>query len=133
MKPGSPLSSRRLRARSRARRCSLSQGALQGVVVVFEAFELQEVFGSLAPLARGGKVGHLDGGGGAPRRGARQVFGCRLVMLIQTGAAGIGLHPGWTHKKTDWVQKQGENLPVDISHNIHGYTYTSASSFRACW
>lgn len=74
--------------------CSLSQRALQCVVVVFEAFELQKVFGSLAPLASGGKVGHLDGGGGAPHRRARQVFGCRLVMLIQTGTAGIGLHPG---------------------------------------
>lgn len=72
----------------------LSQGALQGVVVVLEAFQLQKVLGPLAPLASGGKVGHLDGGGGAPHRRARQVFGRRLVMLIQTGAAGVGLHPG---------------------------------------
>lgn len=53
-----------------------SQGALQCVVVVLEAFELQKVLGSLAPLAGGGEVGHLDGGGGAPNRRAGQVFGC---------------------------------------------------------
>lgn len=40
---------------------SLSQGALQCVVVVFEAFELQKVFGPLAALASGGQVGDLDG------------------------------------------------------------------------
>lgn len=55
---------------------SPSQGALQRVIVVLEAFELQKMFGSLAPLASGGKVGHLDGGGSAPNRRASQVFGC---------------------------------------------------------
>lgn len=48
----------------------LSQGALQCVVVVFETFELQKVFGPLAALAGGGQVGDLDGGGGAPDRRA---------------------------------------------------------------
>lgn len=58
-------------------RCSsLSQGALQCVIVVLEAFELQKMFGSLALLASRGKVGHLDGGGSAPNRRASQVFGC---------------------------------------------------------
>lgn len=71
-----------------------SQRALQCVVVVFETFELQEVFGPLAALACRGQVGDLDGGGGAADRGARQVFGCRLVVLVQAGAAGVGLHPG---------------------------------------
>ncbi|MEQ2184795.1 hypothetical protein GOODEAATRI_011778, partial [Goodea atripinnis] len=50
--------------RKQARNC------LQGVVVVFEAFELQKVFGPLAALARGGQVGDLDGGGSAAHRGA---------------------------------------------------------------
>lgn len=71
-----------------------SQRALQRVVVVFETFELQEVFGPLAALACRGQVGDLDGGGGAADRGARQVFGCRLVLLVQAGAAGVGLHTG---------------------------------------
>lgn len=52
------------------------QCALQCVVVVFEAFELQEVFGPLAALAGGGQVGDLDGGGSAADRRARQVLGC---------------------------------------------------------
>lgn len=56
--------------------CCVSQGALQCVVVVLEAFELQKMFGSLAPLASRGEVGHLDGGGSAPDRGTSQVFGC---------------------------------------------------------
>ena len=72
---------------------TFSQRALQRVVIVFEAFELQEVFGPLAALAGGGQVGDLDGGGGAANRRPRQVLGCRLVMLVQTGGAGIGLHP----------------------------------------
>ncbi len=75
------------------RSSGLSQGALQRVVVVFETFELQKVFGSLAALAGGGQVGDLDGGGGAPDRRACQVLGCGLVMLVQAGGAGIGLHP----------------------------------------
>lgn len=69
-----------------------SQRALQGVVIVFEALELQKVFGSLTALPGGGKVGDLDGGGGAADWGAGQVLGCRLVVLIQAGAAGVGLH-----------------------------------------
>lgn len=51
------------------------------------------MFGPLAALASGGQVGDLDGGGSAPDRRACQVLGSRLVMLVQTGAAGIGLHP----------------------------------------
>lgn len=51
------------------------------------------MFGPLAALASGGQVGDLDGGGRAPDGRARQVLGCGLVMLVQAGAAGIGLHP----------------------------------------
>lgn len=72
---------------------SLSQGALQCVVVVLETFEFQEVFGPLAALASGGQVGDLNGGGSTPDRRACQVLGCRLVMLVQAGAAGISFHP----------------------------------------
>lgn len=66
---------------------SVSQRTFQRVVVVFETFQLQEVFGPLAALAGGGQVGHLDGGGSAADGRTRQVFGCRLVMLVQAGAA----------------------------------------------
>lgn len=65
----------------------MSEGALQCVVVVLEAFELQKVFGPLAALTGGGQVGDLDGGRGALDWGAAQVLGCRLVMLVQAGAA----------------------------------------------
>lgn len=51
-----------------------SQRALQCVVVVLETLQLQEVLGPLAPLAGGGQVGDLDGGGGAADRRSRQVF-----------------------------------------------------------
>lgn len=51
------------------------------------------MFGPLAALASRGKVGDLDGGGGAADRRSCQVLGCGLVMLVQTGGAGIGLHP----------------------------------------
>lgn len=54
----------------------MSEGALQCVVVVLEAFELQKVFGPLAALTGGGQVGDLDGGGGALDWGAAQVLGC---------------------------------------------------------
>lgn len=47
---------------------SLSQGALQCVVVVFEAFKLQKVFGPFAALASGGQVSDLDGGGSGADR-----------------------------------------------------------------
>ena len=71
-----------------------SQGALQGVVVVLEALELQEVLGPLAALAGGGQVGDLDGGGGgAACGGTSQVLGGTLVLQVQAGAAGVGLHP----------------------------------------
>lgn len=46
----------------------------------------------LAALAGGGQVGNLDGGGGAAGWGACQVLGCRLVILVQTGGAGVGFH-----------------------------------------
>ena len=70
----------------------VSKGALQGIVIVFEAFELQEMLGPLASLAGGRQVGHLDGGGSATRWGARQIFSCRLVVLVQTSGAGVGFH-----------------------------------------
>lgn len=72
---------------------SPSQCALQCVVVVFETFQLQEVFGPLATLASGGQVGDLDGGGSAADRRACQVFSCWLMVLVQAGAAGVGLNP----------------------------------------
>lgn len=71
----------------------LSQGALQRVVFVFKTFELQKVFGPLAALSGGGQVGDLDGGRTAPDGGARQVLRCRLVVLVQTGGAGICFYP----------------------------------------
>lgn len=69
-----------------------SQRALQCVVVVFETFELQKVFGPLAALASWRQVGDLDGGGSAADRRACQVLGCGLVMLVEAGGAGIRLH-----------------------------------------
>lgn len=51
------------------------------------------MFGPLAALASGGQVGDLDGGGSAPDRRACQVLGCRLVMLVQAGGAGVDFHP----------------------------------------
>lgn len=57
------------------------------------------MFGPLAALASGGQVGDLDGGGGAADRRARQVLGCRLVMLVQAGSAGVGLHPEGTERE----------------------------------
>lgn len=51
------------------------------------------MLGPLAPLAGGGQVGDLDGGGSAADRRACQVFSCRLVVLVQAGVAGVGLHP----------------------------------------
>lgn len=52
-----------------------SQRALQRVVVVFEALQLQEVFGTFALLA-GRQVGDLDGGGVGYFRGQSEVLGC---------------------------------------------------------
>lgn len=97
---------------------SLSQGALQRVVVVFETFELQEVFGPLAALAGRGQVGDLDGGGGVPDRRASQVLGCRLVMLVQAGGAGIRLHPGERQqKRNDYYLKKVPIVKQMDSHD----------------
>lgn len=52
-----------------------SQGALQRVVVVLEALQLQEVFGTFALLA-GRQVGDLDGGGAGDFGGQSEVLGC---------------------------------------------------------
>lgn len=71
-----------------------SKCALQCVVVVFEVLELQEVLGPLAARPRGGQVGDLDGGGRGRAGRAGQVLSSRLVLLVQTGGAGVGLHPG---------------------------------------
>lgn len=51
------------------------------------------MFGPLAALASRGQVGDLDGGRSAADRRPRQVLGCGLVMLVQTGGTRIGLHP----------------------------------------
>lgn len=83
----------------------VSQCALQCVVVVFETFELQKVFGPLAALAGGGQVGDLDGGGSAADRRTSQVLRCRLVMLVQAGGAGIGLHPKGGERKERYYTK----------------------------
>lgn len=71
---------------------NISQRALQCVIVVLETFKLQKVFGPLAALASRGQVSDLDGGGSAANRRASQILGCRLVLLVQTSAAGIGLN-----------------------------------------
>lgn len=65
------------------------------------------MFGPLAALASGGQVGDLDGGGRAPDGRACQVLGCGLVMLVQAGAAGVGLHPeeGERQRKVVTMQK----------------------------
>lgn len=52
-----------------------SQGALQRVVVVLEALQLQEVFGTFALLA-GRQVGDLDGSGAGDFGGQSEVLGC---------------------------------------------------------
>lgn len=70
----------------------LSERTIQGVVVVFEVLELQEVPGPLAPLlhrrcevvALGG--GRGGGGGASGLQGAGQVFGRRLVALARRAA-----------------------------------------------
>lgn len=49
------------RERTHSQTADPSQRALQCVVVVFEALELQEVFGPLAALPSGRQVGDLDG------------------------------------------------------------------------
>lgn len=67
----------------------VSEGTVQGVVVVLEVLQLQEVPGPLAPLlhrrrevvALGGR-----GGGAGGLRGAGQVFGRRLVALARRAA-----------------------------------------------
>lgn len=92
----------------------VSQRALQSVVVVLEALELQEVFGPLAALAGGGQVGHLDGGGGAADGRARQVFSGRLVELIQAGVAGVGLHPGGRGE-----MKHGSHFKPHTPQHLH--------------
>lgn len=51
------------------------------------------MFGPLATLTGGGQVGDLDGGGSAADWRACQVFSCRLMVLVQAGVAGVGLHP----------------------------------------
>ena len=100
-----------------------SQGALQGVVVVLEALELQEVLGPLAALAGGGQVGDLDGGGGgAACGGTSQVLGGALVLQVQAGAAGVGLHPGvWKSERVRSIMSTEMGwLPVPGNHLITG-------------
>ncbi len=108
----------------------LSQGALQCVVVVFETFELQKVFGPLAALASGGQVGDLDGGGGAADRRACQVFGCRLVMLVQAGAAGIRFHTvdGEGKTKEEVTVQKGSKLVGGMVISIAQIVAISSSS-----
>lgn len=55
--------------------CLGSQGALQCVVVVLEALQLQEVFGTFALLV-GRQVGDLDGGRVGDFRGEGKVLRC---------------------------------------------------------
>lgn len=66
-----------------------SQGALQRVVVVLEALQLQEVFGTFALLA-GRQVGDLDGGGAGDFRGEGEVLRCRLVLPLAAASPGLG-------------------------------------------
>ena len=66
-----------------------SQGALQRVVVVLEALQLQEVFGTFALLA-GRQVGDLDGGGVGDFRGQGEVLRCRLVLPLAAASPRLG-------------------------------------------
>lgn len=75
------------------------------------------MFGPLAALASGGQVGDLDGGGSAPDRRACQVFGCGLVLLVQAGGAGIGLHPGRSGRERGRYTNY-----LDISNEIAAIT-----------
>lgn len=52
------------------------QRAFQCIVIIFEAFELQEVFGPLAALAGGRQVCDLHGGGRRANGRSSQVLGC---------------------------------------------------------
>lgn len=61
-----------------------SQRALQRVVVVFKALQLQEVLGTFT-LLTGGQVCYLDGGRGDLRR-LGEVFGCGLVLSLRAPA-----------------------------------------------
>lgn len=78
------------------------------------------MFGPLAALAGGGQVCDLDSGGSAADRRACQVLGCRLVMLIQAGGAGIGLHTA-EHRET-------EKTEVPIKYSINTTVYKSTSN-----
>lgn len=99
-----------------------SQRALQRVVVVFETFQLQEVFGPLAALARGRQVGDLDGGWSAADWRGRQVFGCGLVILVQAGATGVGLHA---------EEKDERNEKTDLKRKIEG-THKCNAMLKMC-
>ena len=74
------------------------------------------MLGPLAALAGGGQVGDLDGGGGsAACGGARQVLCGTLVLQVQAGAAGIGLHPEvWERERESTVNNthRDEWLPI---------------------
>lgn len=72
------------------------------------------MFGPLAALAGGGQVCDLDGGGSAADRRACQVLGCRLVMLVQAGGAGIGLHPDEQRKR----EKRGDYYRIQYKYSI---------------
>lgn len=74
------------------------QCAFQGVVVVLEVLELQEMLGPLAALSWGGQVCDLNGGPrGRPRR-VGQIFSCWLVLLVQAAGAGVDLYTGIRRK-----------------------------------
>lgn len=72
-------------APSSAKSSAPSQSALQGVVVVLEALQLEEVLGTFT-LLTGGEVCHLDGCRGDVRR-LGQVFGCGLVLSLSAPTA----------------------------------------------
>lgn len=98
---------------SRGRTPRPSQSAFQGVIVVLEALELQEVFGALALLV-GGQVGDLDGGGAGAFRWDRQVLGRRLVLPL--GAASPGLDA--VGRKETQVVEPGESACVVGPHCV---------------
>ncbi|GCC40876.1 hypothetical protein chiPu_0024769 [Chiloscyllium punctatum] len=66
----------------------LSQRTLQRVVVVLEALQLEEVFGSLALLV-GRQVGDLDGAGRGALGGMGQLFRCSLVLGWASAVPGL--------------------------------------------
>lgn len=88
------------------------------------------MFGPLAALASGGQVGDLDGGGSATDRRACQVLRCGLVMLVQAGGAGIGLHPEGGERKK--AEKRGITMQKGLVCKMNGITQIQLVLHNTC-